>query len=821
MMRPRFNALASGVAFLLALLLSGFVWSKARAAQIQIDLTQTVIVAPSTLSGPENKAVQMLIEEIEKRSGVRWQRADRAPTNGAFAINISRAASKKPLAREGYQLQTEKTSVNIIGNDERGILFGVGHLLRKLQMTRGQVVLIEPLNLITEPKYPMRGHQLGYRPKTNSYDAWTLPMWEQYIRDLAVFGTNAIELIPPRSDDAADSPHFPRSQIETMIGMSRICDEYGIDVWIWYPALDQNYADPKQVEFALNEWGEVFKKLPRIDALLVPGGDPGHTQPKYLMPLLEKQTASLRRYHPKGQMWVAPQGFSAEWLDEFLGIVKTEPGWLAGIVYGPQMRWTLPKLRAAVPAKYPIRQYPDITHSRHSQYPVPDWDSAFALTEAREVINPRPTQMAHIFRVTQPDTIGFITYSEGCNDDVNKIVWNGLGWNPDANVTEILRDYSRYFIGPALADSFAQGLLALEKNWQGAIVSNGGINTTLQQFQAMELAASPQEFLNWRFQQALYRAYYDAYIRSRVIYETSLEEQALSKLREARSMGSLAAMVQAEAILDRAVTERIAPDLRARVFEIAEALYQSIRMQLHVERYKAIAVGRGANLNTIDFPLNNRLWLKKRFSEIRQPLTEASQASAPEAERLKQIDALVNWTNPGPGGFYDDLGNLTQQPHLVREPGFIKDPAFLESSILTVVNPTDSSGARTVFGDFTPVGMGLLPEGPRSWWDLAESFYDAPLKMRYTGLERTAQYAVRVVYVGDRSRDMKLVADGRFEIHPLIKKESKPLEFDIPLEATADGELDLIWTQAPGSRGAGRGTQVAEVWLIKKNCGCG
>ena len=821
MTRPRFNALAAGLAFLLVLLLSGFIWSKVQAAQTQIDLTQTVIVTPSTLSGPENKAVQMLIEEVEKRSGVRWQRAEKAPDNGAFPIHIGRADPKKPLPREGYQLQTATNSINIIGNDERGILFGVGHLLRKLQMTRGQILLNETLNLTTAPKYPMRGHQLGYRPKTNSYDAWTLPMWEQYIRDLAIFGTNAIELIPPRSDDAADSPHFPRSQIETMIGMSRICDEYGIDVWIWYPALDQNYADPKQVEFALNEWGEVFRKLPRIDALLVPGGDPGHTQPKYLMPLLEKQTANLRRYHPKGQMWVAPQGFTSEWLDEFLGIVKTEPNWLTGIVYGPQMRWTLPKLRAAVPAKYPIRQYPDITHSRHSQYPVADWDSAFALTEAREVINPRPAQMAHIFRVTQPDTIGFITYSEGCNDDVNKIVWNGLGWNPDADVMEILRDYSRYFISPALADSFAQGLLALERNWQGAVISNGGINTTLQQFQAMEQSASPQDLLNWRFQQALYRAYYDAYIRSRVIYETSLEENALSKLREARSMGALTAMAQAEAILDRAVTERTATDLRARVFELAEALYQSIRMQLHVERYKAIAVGRGANLNTIDFPLNNRLWLKKRFSEIRQPFKDAASEAAPESERLKQIDAIVNWTNPGPGGFYDDLGNLTRQPHLVREPGFAKDPAFLESSILTVVNPTDSSGARTVFGDFTPTGMGLLPEGPRSWWDLAESFYDTPLKMRYTGLDRTAQYSVRVVYVGDKSRDMKLVADDKFEIHPLIKKESRPLEFDIPLQATADGELNLTWTQAPGSRGAGRGTQVAEIWLIKKNCNCG
>ncbi len=34
-------------------------------------------------------------------------------------------------------------------------------------------------------------------------------MWEQYVRDLIVFGCNAIELIPPRSDDEDDSPHFP------------------------------------------------------------------------------------------------------------------------------------------------------------------------------------------------------------------------------------------------------------------------------------------------------------------------------------------------------------------------------------------------------------------------------------------------------------------------------------------------------------------------------------------------------------------------------------------------------------------------------------
>jgi hypothetical protein len=34
--------------------------------------------------------------------------------------------------------------------------------------------------------------------------------------------------------------------------------------------------------------------------------------------------------------------------------------------------------------------------------------------------------------------------------------------------------------------------------------------------------------------------------------------------------------------------------------------------------------------------------------------------------------------------------------------------------------------------------------------------------------------------------------------------------------ATADGELNLSWYQAPGSRGAGCGCQVAEIRLIRK-----
>jgi hypothetical protein len=44
----------------------------------------------------------------------------------------------------------------------------------------------------------------------------------------------------------------------------------------------------------------------------------------------------------------------------------------------------------------------------------------------------------------------------------------------------------------------------------------------------------------------------------------------------------------------------------------------------------------------------------------------------------------------------------------------------------------------------------------------------------------------------------------------------RPIEFDVPRAATAQGELNLAWYREAGLGGNGRGCQVAEVWLIKK-----
>ena len=770
----------------------------AQGPAVPLDLTSTTIVVAADASPRERAAATMLLEEVQRRSRARWTigKAGNGP-----AVHVGRLATlrKGPAASrlqgaapgpEGYRLVSSADGVIVAGADERGVLFGVGRLLRALEIGRDRVVLPAALDLTETPVVAMRGHQLGYRPKTNSYDAWDAPQWEQYIRDLAIFGTNAIELIPPRSDDAADSPHFPRPQMEMMVEMSRIADKYGLDVWVWYPALDEDYTSEASIVKAVAEWEGVLKQLPRLDAVFVPGGDPGHTEPSAMFGLLARQTANLRTFHPKVTMWLSPQGFTAQWMETFYGLMARQPAWLTGIVIGPQNRDTLATVRKRIPAQYKLRRYPDITHTIRAEFPVPLWDAAFARTLEREPINPRPLDQAAVFQRWLSVSPDFLTYSEGCNDDVNKIVWSALGWNPKADVREVLRQYARVFVGPAYTDALADGLLGLEENWRGPLAGNVGVERTLAAFQSMERAAAPHDLLNWRFQQALYRAYYDAFVRRRLVQEQAAQTQALSALASAAGVGAAAAMADAERAL-AAGPAPVAADLRTRVFQLAEALYQSVRMQLSVPLYRAIAMGRGANLDMIDAPLNDRVWMAEQFAAVR--------ALPTERERVAALQRIARWTDPGPGGFYDDLGVAGAQPHLVAPPDFRTDPGPYHAGL---------------------TGFGYLPNWRMSWASHAEAFYDGALQMKYAGLDPTATYTVRVVYAGDiysQSVRVRLTADESHEVHGPIAKPSPvgPVEFAIPAAATADGALTLTWRVNDGIGGAGRGNQVAEVWLIK------
>ena len=783
-----------------------------------IDLSKAAIWVSSDKKIPLDKPVQVLREEIVKRTQLLLPVVTKHPDEGQPVIYIltDDRESKLPKAlrellntvavpgNEGFRLIVlkQQNAVLITARDARSVLYGVGRFLRKADMRPGALLLPENLVLSTAPKYPIRGHQLGYRPKTNSYDAFSVKQFDQYIRDLALFGANSIEIMPPRTDDDDSSVHMQLPSAKMMVEQSRIAKSYGLDVWMWYPNMGPDYTNRDSLKKEMQERIEVFAALPKLDHLFVPGGDPGDLEPDVLFDWLGKIAVALRPFHPNAKIWVSPQVFrpNKKWFDDFFKHINSGYPWLGGVVFGPWVKIPLPELRKMVNENISIRRYPDITHSLSCQYPVPDWDVAYAMTLGRECVNPRPEDEKHIHNLLAPYASGSLSYSEGTNDDVNKFIWSDQDWDPQTPVIETLRDYSRLFMDAAVTETAAQGIMDLEANLKGSLLTNEKVEQTLRQWQHLENNASPELIKNFRFQMCLLRAYYDAYIQRRLIREKALEAQAEEVLENATQETVSLAIIQAKMILEKTTEESAGQALKEKCMVLADSLFSSIGAQLTIEKHGAMP-GRGNFIDNIDIPLNNAPWLLDQLA-VWEKIED-------DAERLTKIKAMLHRTDPGPGGFYDHFGSVQSKYRVVADKTWEEDPGSLQS-------PRISFGVGVIGEEWVHEVRSQGFSGqttPAAWMSQINTLYDTPLKIRYDKLDTTATYKMRITYTGRFRSKQKLVANGNILIHDFIQTGEKPVyEFDIPKEATSGGEVTFTWTCGDGQRGS----QVTEIWLMRK-----
>ena len=191
-----------------------------------VDLTGAVVVTQTgDLPAAEQMAAILLVEEVQERTGLTWATTNVWPGTGTIIAITSQTEAGPPVNEEGYHLFVQAggagpTVVWVIGGGPRGALYGVGKLLRSLEWSSGSALLAEAPNVTTEPVYEIRGHQIGYRHLANSYDAWDRDQYEQYIRELVIFGANCIENIPFADND---SPHFQITPDQMALEMSAIC----------------------------------------------------------------------------------------------------------------------------------------------------------------------------------------------------------------------------------------------------------------------------------------------------------------------------------------------------------------------------------------------------------------------------------------------------------------------------------------------------------------------------------------------------------------------------------------------------------------------
>ncbi|HEX3728029.1 MAG TPA: hypothetical protein VHV08_17380, partial [Pirellulales bacterium] len=53
------------------------------------DLSRAVVVTPENFSGPQSKAVEMLVDEVHKRTGIRWPVTHAWPSGDAPVVAVA------------------------------------------------------------------------------------------------------------------------------------------------------------------------------------------------------------------------------------------------------------------------------------------------------------------------------------------------------------------------------------------------------------------------------------------------------------------------------------------------------------------------------------------------------------------------------------------------------------------------------------------------------------------------------------------------------------------------------------------------------------
>lgn len=580
------------------------------------------------------KAAGLFAEEIVLRTGKEPKISN---ATGCPGIIFELCADEHLPNKDSYLLKLDGLILKISAIGLRGLIFGYSYFLRKTIYENGEIVLIRDISGKYVPDMKIRGHHFGYCDMANSYEAWDLNDYYRYFRDMMFFGCNINEQVMFRGLNQKKNRLMKYDMEEILIKASRLAEELDLDYSVWY------YNDNECIEDAVKRRKKVFEQIPRLDAVFPPGGDPGDYPADEFVERCIAISKALKEAHPNAEMWPSAQKprIFPDWGEEFIESMDKLPDEIDGIITGPNRAFTLDELRRRLPIKYPIRLFPDITHNVRCEYPVhfnrDDWHYSLTTALSRECINPRPTEFRLIHRLTRRYIIGSVSYSEGVNDDINKMVWSDMDFFPDVSLYETLLDYSRVFFFGVPADKVADGILGLEINWQGDPYENPHIESTLNIWTGL-LNDYPELKNNWRFIQCLFRAECDALIRRRRCFELDLIERAKLEL----TLGNIDIAVK---ILSSGFNDEY-NEIHNDIFALAERLFNQIGLQLDVEHYCADSWERGATLETIDLPITDRQWLLNKLK---------TSIEIPEQERIEFIKRVLNRTKVDKDEFYFSL----------------------------------------------------------------------------------------------------------------------------------------------------------------------
>jgi hypothetical protein len=764
---------------------------------------------------------------------------------------------------EGFQLRlvTEENRDLLIaaGMDDRGCLYAVGEMLRRFRYAAGEVALPPDLDLLTAPAFEIRGTQYGQSGvarRLAGVREWTDEETQRVILDYALAGANTFHTGPGKMFD------FIRSfGLMTQGGFGANTSGTGVPAeWEASESIGRKgyvcLSVPEARQYMLERCDEHFRDSPSYDLVKFHGGDGGGCECDRCDPygltfirLVEEMAAIIHKYHPQTRIYFTNQKFDNEDDSAILAYLQEEPrDWLWAWGYGPGSDATTwqpghrqthrmdlfrypgfgpyglypREILHQLPPGQVLVYYNEITHWKYAQhayiqmYPradrrgdlPPHWsheiyerrpDQYLTMVYARQTFYAWPVYYHRVFNDLMRYGVGDITHSSGHHDHFNQWMWQRLLWSPRMTVEEVVDEYCRTWFGPEAAPWMAKAIFQLEKNMQeqagNPLYTKAGIDSCYHLVRTAGEKMPPARMAgNWLWRMYMQKAVLDQYIKLAVNQQITLEQQIMSGAKEA--------MDQADEV------SRIREMLSW--FGDPEETEEMIRLRQEAERLgeesNALFGVRSDGYFNLQHDYVGLGWYQRQLQRA---------MDAGENERKELLTMIVDYEDPGEGGFYDNLGTFNRAPNVIfgypydhGQPyvGEMLSEANLPSQRSMHFTQDEKQGVTLHYRDLDP---------------------EARYRIRFTFVRPWYQerYAFRMNQKSQTIWADEVVLAEDLEL-PL--QMSDFFSFDIPASLTVDGELVIrLERAAEVARGdrvtieqwrnsGGWSTLVSEVWLMKK-----
>jgi len=745
------------------------------------------------------------------------------------------------------------------GMDDRGCLYAVGEILRRIHCRSGILEIPEDTGIRTAPAFEVRGTQIGQSSvarRLAKVRSWTREETERAVLDYALAGANIFPM-----PDTGMYDFFRSFGLMILGGFG--ANTAGTEIppeWEAQESIGRKgyvcLSVPEARQYMLEKCERQFRSSPDYDLVKFHGGDGGGCECDRCNPyglvfikLVEEMAGIIHKYHPRTKIYFTNQKFDNEDDNAIFAYLQEEPrDWLWGWGYGPGSDATTwqpghrqthrmdlfkypgfgpyglypQEILHQLPPRHVLMYYNEITHWRYAQhayiqmYPradrsgdlPPHWsheiyerrpDKYLTMVYDRRSFYSWPEYYHRVFNDLMRYGVGDITHSSGHHDHFNQWMWQRLLWSPRMTAEEVVDEYCNTWFGPEAAPFIAKALFQLEMNLeeQSGIPLTGkeGIDRYYDLVKDAAQNMSPEVMEN----SWLWRMYMQKAALDKYIKSAVTRQIEMQKRIISRTRSVMG-------------TRNEDPEIRKMLtwFDDVEETQDMIVLRQEAERLgeesNAIYGVRSEGIFNLEHDYIRLGWYKRQ-------LQRANRARGKEKEDL--LAMITDYENSGEGGHYDNLGTCNPAPNVVFGYPYDHGQPYVEG-MLSEAN---------------------LP-GQRSMHFTQDE--DQGVTLHYRDLDPEARYRVRFTFVRPwyqeryafrmNQKSQAIYADDV----ALAKDLELPLQmsdffsFDIPPSVTRDGDLVIRLERAANvARGdrvsieqwrnsGGWGTLVSEVWLMKK-----